>query len=311
MQLTLQSGKKVEAADVADALGLPSPDLIIKDFYVVSALRAIYSLDSNPFKMIFAGGTALARAHGLTMRMSEDLDLKVVPEKELSRSTLTKALKVLRTKTIETLTKTSLTFVDDTQPAHVRNEARYVQIQLKYPGAPAKAMLRPEIQMEFTFSQLRMPPVQLPIRSFAAQAADESPEIASAACCSLSETAAEKVVSLTRRVASHIENPERAEFDKTLIRHLYDLRKLSDNVDAAQVSTLAAEIAAADAAQFGNQYPKYARDPGAGTQTALRALETEKQFREQYATFQAAMVYGPHIDYDDALEATKMLASKI
>ncbi len=37
MNIQLPSGKSVEAADVADALGLPSPDLVEKDYYVVRA----------------------------------------------------------------------------------------------------------------------------------------------------------------------------------------------------------------------------------------------------------------------------------
>ncbi len=55
---------------------LPSPVLVEKDWYVARALAAINSADVKPFRLVFSGGTALSRAHRLTRRMSEDIDLK-------------------------------------------------------------------------------------------------------------------------------------------------------------------------------------------------------------------------------------------
>ena len=37
------------------------------------------ALDAAPFTLVFGGGTALARAHKLIRRMSEDVDFKIVP----------------------------------------------------------------------------------------------------------------------------------------------------------------------------------------------------------------------------------------
>ena len=46
---------------------------------VVRAIRVLAGFDASPFMLVFGGGTALARAHRIVRRMSEDVDFKVVP----------------------------------------------------------------------------------------------------------------------------------------------------------------------------------------------------------------------------------------
>jgi hypothetical protein len=64
--------------DVQEHFGLPGPALVEKDWYVVKALAAIAAADTGDFRLVFGGGTELSRAHKLTTRMSEDVDLKIV-----------------------------------------------------------------------------------------------------------------------------------------------------------------------------------------------------------------------------------------
>jgi hypothetical protein len=64
---------------VVDFFGLPGTAPVAKDFHVVRAIRALALLDAAPFNLVFGGGTALARAHRLVQRMSEDVDFKIVP----------------------------------------------------------------------------------------------------------------------------------------------------------------------------------------------------------------------------------------
>jgi predicted nucleotidyltransferase component of viral defense system len=77
-----------ELLEVQAYFGLPSPALVEKDWYVVKALAAIAGADTAPFRMVFGGGTALSRAHGLIQRMSEDIDLKIVTKSKPSRREL-------------------------------------------------------------------------------------------------------------------------------------------------------------------------------------------------------------------------------
>ena len=67
-----------ELLEVRQFFGLPSVQLVEKDWHVSRAMQAISQVDSGIFRLVFAGGTCLARAHKLVQRMSEDVDFKVV-----------------------------------------------------------------------------------------------------------------------------------------------------------------------------------------------------------------------------------------
>jgi hypothetical protein len=77
-----------ELIEVQRLFGLPDPALVEKDWHVIKALAAIAAADIGMFRLVFGGGTALSRAHGLIRRMSEDLDLKIVAGETQSRSAL-------------------------------------------------------------------------------------------------------------------------------------------------------------------------------------------------------------------------------
>lgn len=66
-------------AEVQEALGLPHVALVEKDFHVARALAALSRFNGDP-RLVFGGGTALRRAHRITKRMSEDIDLKIVSD---------------------------------------------------------------------------------------------------------------------------------------------------------------------------------------------------------------------------------------
>ena len=65
--------------EVQEHFRLPSVGLVEKDLYVVKAIAALAAIDAAPFTLVFGGGTALARAHKIIRRMSEDVDFKIVP----------------------------------------------------------------------------------------------------------------------------------------------------------------------------------------------------------------------------------------
>ena len=68
---------KAVIEEVALELGI-NPAFVEKDWYVVQILKIIGSLDLLGAQAIFAGGTALAKAHGLLKRFSEDIDFRLV-----------------------------------------------------------------------------------------------------------------------------------------------------------------------------------------------------------------------------------------
>ena len=297
--------------DVQAHFRLPSPALVEKDIHVVHAIRALASLDVAPFLLVFGGGTALARAHGIVRRMSEDVDFKVVPTPAtpVGRSALRRERGALRDRVTAALRSAGFDF-DPHDPAQVRSrdENSYTIYQLPYaPLAGAGAGLRPTIQLELNHTSLRRLPVVLPVSSFVAEAMHRAPEAPAVICASLNETAAEKLVSLTRRTAMELAGASRAP-DPALVRHIYDLHMMRDHLDAAIVTSLARDVAANDASAFGNQYPAYEADIGGETHNALDALRADPLYRQRYETFVADMVYGEKPAFDEALATVIALA---
>jgi len=293
---------------------LPGVGLVEKDMHVVRAIRAVTSIDAAPFSLIFGGGTALARAHKLVRRMSEDVDFKIVPQAAttISRNGLRRELGRVGDKVTQALQKAGFAF-DPANKASVRsqNENRYTVWQLPYAGADGAGQgLRATIQIELTYSLLRLPAVTLPVSSFVAEAYGRPPEIPALACVSVTQTAAEKLIALTRRTAMEMAGLSR-EFDPALIRHVYDLHMMKDHIDTAQAAALAGEIARTDAAEFRNQYPAYADDPASETRKALEALRTDPTHARRYADFIAAMVYGEQTAYGTAMDTVTALAAAL
>lgn len=96
---------------------------------------------------------------------------------------------------------------------------------LPYAGSRAGEGLRPIIQLEMTYAPLRQAPVMLPVSSFVAEAYRRAPEVTQIGCVSVTETAAEKPVALTRCIAMERAGLSRAP-DPTLVRYIYDLRRI-------------------------------------------------------------------------------------
>ena len=129
---------------------------------------------------------------------------------------------------------------------------QYTRYNLSYGGTGgAGEMLRPTIQIELTYAMLRRPTVHLPVASFAAEAYGTPAEISGIDCVSITETAAEKMVGLTRRRAMELAGLSR-DPDPTLVRHIYDLHAIRDHIDQAATVELARLIAQRDAEEFRN-----------------------------------------------------------
>jgi len=299
-----------ELLEVQEHFSLPSPALVEKDWYVVRALAAIVSVNIAPFRLVFGGGTALSRAHGLIRRMSEDIDLKIAADISPTRG----QLRTLRGTITDALLAAGFEF-DPANKAHREsaNESRYTIYRLPYPQITAgEGVLRPEIQIETAFWPIRLGTESRKVSSFIAEAYSSSAEIPSISCISITETAAEKFVALTRRAGAELADAGGPR-DSTLVRHIYDLHMLREHFDLANVVSLAKEIMVADAQDFGHQFPAYKNDPIAETLRAIDGIITDNSFRERYAAFLRDMVYGEKPEYSEAMSTianfSKLLSS--
>lgn len=303
-----------EVRAAQEHFGFARPVLIEKDWHILRAMSAMVATDATPFQLIFSGGTCLARAHKLIRRMSEDVDFKIVPvdSAPTSKSQRRKQLAELRDKITARLQAAGFP-VDPADSAQLRSrdDNRYTVYQLQY-GSPEEeeSPLRPTIQIELNYATLRLPRVELPIASFVTEAFSRAPEIPALACVSVNETAAEKLISLTRRTAMEIAGLSRAP-DPTLVRHIYDLHVTRGHCDLATVIALAKEIMRQDAEEFRHQFPAYLDNPVQETRRALAALKNEKLHAQRYAEFVQLMVYGERPSYLDAIQTVSSLTEDL
>jgi predicted nucleotidyltransferase component of viral defense system len=297
-----------ELVEVQQFFKLQAPSLVEKDWYVVRALAAIIAADSGPFQLTFQGGTALARAHRITERMSEDIDLKIVSSEKQSRG----AYKRLR----ETITKALLEVGFEFDPANEEHrkamwQGEYVLYRLPYTSLTApNAELRSSIKIEISAWPQRREPVERAVRSFVTEAFKRPPEIPSIATSDLTENAAEKFVALTRRAGAQLAGL-RDKRDPTLVRHIYDLHMLEKHLDPADVASLIAVIMLDDAESRGNLFPAYQQDPLRETLSAVEGILADKQFAVEYASFVGSMVYGERPEFAAAIGTLKVLAERI
>jgi len=292
--------------EAQDFFRLPSPALVEKDWYVVQALAAIMAADMGQFSLVFGGGTALGRAHRLIRRMSEDIDLKIVGDREPRRP----ELRQIRRQATASLLDAGFSF-DPENPAHRRsgNGTRYTLYNIPYdPINRGHGVLRPEIKIEMAVWPLRQPAVLLPVSSFIAEAYKQPPELKAVPCVTIAQTAAEKFVALTRRIAAETGLPE-DERDHTLMRHIYDLHAVREHCDLAQVAAMARGIMDHDAEEFGNQSPAYRDDCLGETRRALDALHADISYAAQYTRFARDMVFGEVADYGTVINTLQRFAS--
>ena len=293
--------------EVQKHFDLPSPILVEKDWYVVRALAAINSAEVKPFRLVFSGGTALSRAHRLTRRMSEDIDLKIVSGEPRSRAELRK----LRDEVTRALLHAGFQF-DPENAAHrdSGNASRYTIYRLPYaPMVTGEGALRPEIQIETAVWPLRLPSVEQSVTSFLAEAFKQPPEVPSISCVALVEMVAEKFVALTRRAGAELAAGGLR--DKTLVRHVYDLHVIRSHYDPVEVIALAREIMRADVEAYGHQFPAYRENPVAETLRAVDGLAADDRSASHYAAFLRDMVYGEAPDFRTAVATVSALADHL
>ena len=152
-----------QISDTGETLGLDEA-VIEKDYYVTQVIHTLSGIENEIFRLIFCGGTCLAKAHKLVQRMSEDVDFKVQLKisENLSKSRLVKELKEFRSHIRSKLVVPDLLVTND----YARNEGRYQQVTLKYPHSfPVGGALRPDIKVEFTFADILLSTDELQVRT--------------------------------------------------------------------------------------------------------------------------------------------------
>lgn len=279
-------------ADAADALGIAEPGIVEKDYYAVQLLRLLCDLKFEGYTLVFAGGTCLAKAYRNTYRMSEDIDLKLVPSEETVGLTKSRQRTLRRAmfQQVKAVIEGSDLFTLEGEPQR-QNEGRYQVFRVRYPrGHREIGALRPHLLLEITESRLTLPAVDQSIQSLFAQVAEQPPEVVGLPCAALETIAAEKFVALARRTAL-VDRDFSQKDDETLIRHIYDLHLVQEALgDLGGVAALVQQAIHVDLEQFGHQHPEFVADPHAELRRGLELIR-QPTHAERYRNFTGPLVY--------------------
>ena len=214
---------KAVIEEVALELGI-DPAFVEKDWYVVQLIKEITSMELLGAQVIFAGGTALSKAHRLLQRFSEDIDFRLIlPQNAAAtKSRQRKLLSAIRDRLHGMITTH---FPLDAVKWKSRVENRYFSFEIDYPTAFGSSnALRPHLQVEFTVATPSLPLLTRPVASFIAELTKTNPEAPEVACIDPVENAADKLSALMWRVPDRVKITE--DDDPDLARHIHDLAAL-------------------------------------------------------------------------------------
>ncbi len=295
-------------------LELGNPAIIEKDYWVVALLAELAKVSPEHHQMVFSGGTALAKSNVKILRMSEDVDIKLIPNPafdELSRAKKKAARKACVNEIEQALTQSGRFNVETRS---VRDEYRYVEFELKYPQQFSQApCLRPIIKLELIETIPLLDVESRSIQSLVAELYQQPQEVSAFDCVSIHATLVEKIISMLRRTMSVKRNTERSD-DVALVRHIYDVHcitKLS-MPELSGIVGLFKAVLEEDIARFGNQHAEFVANPKQELQLGLKELEENAIFRQRFQEFVTPMVFNtePH-DFDTCFASFKRIAASL
>lgn len=279
-----------------------------KDWHVTRVIKIIAGLQYEHFQIIFTGGTALAKAHDLLQRFSEDVDFRVItlPEKPQNRKSLSR----FKDAVIEGLRQNG--FVINADQIRARDENRFFSVELDYESYFTRTdTLRPHIQVEVKVTNLQRPPIFLPVSSFVSTAAAQPPEIEQIACIDPVESAADKLSAIAWRIPDRVRGGQHD--DPSIVRHLHDLALLKDRALAAKdFPALVADAMQEDDARAKNNPAFSGMAIAEKFNHMLHVLDTDKEYHPEYVRFIQAMSYateGKAPDFQAAIQAVHALVS--
>ena len=283
--------------DVADALGMGNPAIVEKDYYVVALLKLLCELSFDTHFLVFSGGTALTKSGIKTHRMSEDVDIKIIPKDLTANTSKTKrkkARKALHLQLIAAINSDDYFSVENTPT--VFDEYRYQQIDIRYPQAHSKApCLRPFIKLELIETLLFDNVQSRNISSLVNEVTQQAPEVPLMDFSSIKSTQAEKLVSMLRRTASFARDNRRDD-DPALIRHIYDTYYIQHAglANVQDVVPLVQKVIAEDITRYGNQHLELMAEPIIELKFALNVLQTNSLYETRFNEYVVPMIYGSH-----------------
>jgi predicted nucleotidyltransferase component of viral defense system len=294
--------------EVAQTLSV-NESFIEKDWHTVQVISALSKVYSSDFELIFSGGTALSKAHGLIQRFSEDIDFRVMADHNLltrgTRSNLKKSI-------IKSLQLSDFTIRD--QNVIARDENRFFSIKIEYKTEFVRSnALRPHILVEMALQNPLLPPKKLSVRSFIAKITGQSPEVKQISCVSPVEIAADKLSAIVWRIPDRI----RGELydDPAIVRHIHDLCILEPIVTSEDSFIKLVKIAMLKDNERSKKNKNFS---GLTMQEkfnqVLSVIDSDSEYAEEYYRFVKGVSYAPQElipDFHTAIAAVRRITSHI
>lgn len=286
--------------DVAAEMSVDA-SFIEKDYYAVKVIQAIAGYSHSKITPVFCGGTSLSKGYGILKRFSEDVDFRA-QFNDGTRPTQS-ALKVFRYEIYSLIESIEGITLDKEQRETGGN---YFKIPLIYPQiANVSSALRPHLQLDFSYTQVRVKPEERPISSFIAEHSNAGPE-ASILCLTPLETAVEKFSALLWRVNKR--NRDNEQDDPAMIRHLHDLHALKN-----YVLSESKDFQVMVHASFEADESKPSRSVGMTLPKAiehmLENLNEDGMYKEEYENFVLRMSYAGSQDLASFNKAVNFLST--
>ena len=287
------------ADEIAAELGV-APAFVEKDWYSVQVLKTIAEYQSEAIETLFAGGTSLSKGHGLIQRFSEDLDFRCRYITPGSGNQNKKVRSAYRSEMVGCIQAIDHIDLDESKVAVASN---YIKLPLSYPQQyDIHASLRPNLEIEFSFTQPSLPPQRKPIQSLISRFTNSSPET-EIWCLSPIETGADKLSALTWRILRRDRSDPSD--DPAMIRHLHDLCALNSAINQEHALFMETAHASFEGDQkTGKRETKEAFYPS--LQSALAKLRGDALYLQEYQQFVDAMSYA---NDEDTISFDRAVAS--
>lgn len=267
--------------------------VIEKDMLVTKAISIVSTITNDLYGLVFQGGTSLSKAFRILERMSEDCDFRIYCKSDsaISKEKMRKTLRKLRHDLLNKLEGNR--FKINKEDIKVRNEGRFIEIRVNYDSIyPATEGIKPYIALEFFLGTVKKNPVIKPVTTLIKNILGDKVNYKeySILCLDVLETASEKWVGLTRRVATskHREYYK----DPHLVRHLYDLYKINENGYLTdEFPDLVGQILINDRLHFKNHNEDYFKDPISEIMRAIDELKKSDEWHKNWDIFSNTMIY--------------------
>lgn len=169
-----KSPSKTVIQDISLELGI-DPSFIEKDWYAVQLLVLVSELQGRgDVKIVFSGGTSLSKGYGLIKRFSEDLDFILILPEGVSLSAGQR--RSFRKEVVSAIQNDGRFSIDEDQIKR-GDSHRFFKIPIQYDKIFDGSSLRPHLQLEMTFMELKRHVEPRSIRSIVCEVTKNEPEL--------------------------------------------------------------------------------------------------------------------------------------